>query len=249
MKLDFSEQVVAVTGAGSTFGAAIATQFAELGATVYATDVSEAALRPLEEKGVRTAVVDLLDRRAAADWITSVAHSAGSVDVLVNNAGGVMGHAHKPIESVTDAEWDGIMDINLGSAFALARAVAPVMKAQRSGAIVTIASGAALQASLTGVQAYCAAKHASLGLTRQLAHELGPHGVRVNALAPGFVRTNAATEAQWDAMGEEKQAALMRSIALGRLGTPQDIANVTVFLASPLASFVTGQIIAVDGGK
>jgi 3-oxoacyl-[acyl-carrier protein] reductase len=249
MKLDFSGQIVAVTGASSGFGTAIATQFSLLGATVYATDVSEAALRPLAENQIRTAAVDLLDRRAAADWITSVARSAGKVDVLVNNAGGVMGHAQKPIESVTDAEWDNIMDINLSSAFALARAVTPAMKAQKSGAIVTIASGAALHASLTGVQAYCAAKHATLGLTRQLAHELGPHGVRVNAIAPGFVRTNAATEAQWDAMGTQNQAALMRSIALGRLGTPQDIANVTVFLASSLASFVNGQIIAVDGGK
>jgi 3-oxoacyl-[acyl-carrier protein] reductase len=249
MKLDFSGEVVAITGVGSGFGLAIATQFLELGATVYGTDVHEDTLRQLNEMGVKTAVVDLLDRRAAGDWIKSVADEAGGLNVLVNNAGGVMGQAHKPIDEVTDVEWDGVIGINLGSAFGLARAIAPVMKKQGRGAIVTISSGAALQASLTGVQAYCAAKHAVLGLTRQLAHELGPHGVRVNSVAPGFVRTNAATEAQWQAMEPEKQAALMASIALGRLGTPRDIANVTAFLASPLASFVNGQIISVDGGK
>ncbi|SAL85285.1 3-ketoacyl-ACP reductase [Caballeronia arvi] len=249
MKLDFSGQVVAVTGAGSGFGRAIAAQFADLGARVYATDVSDAALSPLKGPNIETAVVNLLDRRASAQWVASIAESAGRLDVMVNNAGGVMGQAHKPLETVSDDEWDRVIDINLGSAFALARAVTPVMKAQKSGAIITISSGAALQASLTGVQAYCSAKHGVLGLTRQLAHELGPFGIRVNSVAPGFVRTNPATEAQWDAMGPDNQAALMRSIALGRLGTPQDIANVTVFLASPLASFVNGQIISVDGGK
>ncbi|MNY34999.1 2-dehydro-3-deoxy-D-gluconate 5-dehydrogenase [compost metagenome] len=123
------------------------------------------------------------------------------------------------------------------------------MKDRGRGCIVNICSGAALQASLTGVQAYCASKHAVLGLTRQLAHELGPHGVRVNAVAPGFVITNAATQRQWDAMGADGQVALLRGIALRRLASPQDIANVTLWLASELSAMVNGQIISVDGGK
>ncbi|MGI4984529.1 MAG: SDR family NAD(P)-dependent oxidoreductase [Janthinobacterium lividum] len=250
MNISFNGKVVAVTGAGSGFGQAIALQFHALGAAVFATDVDQEALAPLVRQGIATSAVDLMRRDAAGEWIASIERaSAGNVDVLVNNAGGVLGHARKPIEEVGNDEWDGILAVNLGTVFAVSRAVAPGMKRKGEAAIVNISSGAALQASLTGVQAYCASKHAVLGLTRQLAHELGPFGIRVNSVAPGFVRTNAATEAQWHAMGPEKQAALMRGIALGRLGTPQDIANAVVWLASPLAAFVNGQILSVDGGK
>lgn len=150
---------------------------------------------------------------------------------------------------MTDQDWDRVVDINLGSAFTLCRAAAPAMKQQGSGAIVTITSGAALQASLTGVQAYCAAKHAMLGLTRQLAHELGPFGIRVNSVAPGFVRTNAATERQWASYGAERQHAIIEGVALKRLGTADEIAKAVMFFASDLASFVNGQVLSVDGGK
>jgi len=106
-----------------------------------------------------------------------------------------------------------------------------------------------LQASLTGIQAYCSAKHAVVGLTRQLAHEFGPFGITVNSVAPGFIRSNPQTEKQWESYGEEGQKALVQRIALQRLGTAQDIANGVVFFASPLADFVNGQIIQVDGGR
>ena len=102
---------------------------------------------------------------------------------------------------------------------------------------------------MTGVQAYCAAKHAMLGLTRQLAQELGPADIRVNAVAPGFVVTNAATQAQWNGYGEAGQAALIGRTALRRLGTADDIAQAVLFLASEAAGFITGQIISVDGGQ
>jgi 3-oxoacyl-[acyl-carrier protein] reductase len=171
------------------------------------------------------------------------------VDVLVCNAGGVAGQAERPLEDVTDEDWDRVVDINLGAAFALCRAAAPGMKRAGSGAIITISSGAALQASLTGVQAYCASKHAVLGLTRQLAHELGPHGIRVNSVAPGFVRTNAATERQWASYGEQRQRQLVDSVALKRLGTADEIAKAVMFFASDLASFVNGQVLSVDGGR
>ena len=169
--------------------------------------------------------------------------------MLVCNAGGVAGQAHKPLEQVGDDDWDRVIGVNLGAAFALCRAAAPAMKNAGQGVIVTITSGAALQASLTGVQAYCSAKHALLGLTRQLAHELGPHGIRVNSVAPGFVRTNPATERQWASYSPQKQRELVEGVALKRLGTVDEIAKAVMFFASDLASFVNGQVLAVDGGK
>jgi 3-oxoacyl-[acyl-carrier protein] reductase len=150
---------------------------------------------------------------------------------------------------VEDDDWNRVIEINLGSTFSLCRAAAPAMKRAGTGAIVTISSGAALQASLTGVQAYCSAKHAVLGLTRQLAHEFGPYGIRVNSVAPGFVQTNPATTRQWASYSPEKQRQIVEGVALKRLGTPDEIAKVTMFLASDLASFVNGQILSVDGGR
>jgi 3-oxoacyl-[acyl-carrier protein] reductase len=169
--------------------------------------------------------------------------------IRVNNAGGVAGQEMHPIEEVRDADWDRIFAVNIGAAFALSQAVAAGMKRAGSGRIVNISSGAGLGPSLTGIQAYCAAKHAVVGLTRQLAHELGPFGITVNSVAPGFVRSNPASERQWAGCGEEGQKALVERIAMKRLGTPLDIANAVVFFASELAAFVNGQVLAVDGGK
>ena len=123
------------------------------------------------------------------------------------------------------------------------------MKKAGAGAIINIGSGASERASLTGVQAYCAAKHAVLGLTRQLAHELGPFGIRVNCVAPGFIITNAATRRQWSSLGNGGQQSLINSIALRRLGQPTDIANAVLLVASNYASFISGEIIAVNGGR
>jgi 3-oxoacyl-[acyl-carrier protein] reductase len=194
--------------------------------------------------------VDLLDRKAGADWIKSIEQRTGrAIDILVCNAGGVAGQVNRPIEDVGDDEWDRVMGVNLGATFTLCRGAAAAMKRARQGVIVTITSGAALQASLTGIQAYCSSKHGVLGLTRQLAHELGPYGIRVNSVAPGFVRTNPATELQWASYGPERQRQLVENIALKRLGTAEEIAKVVMFFASDLASFVNGQVLAVDGGK
>ncbi len=245
MDLRFDGQVVAVSGAGHGLGQAIAESFAALGARVFGCNPVAATVA-----GTEIAVVDLTDRAAGAAWVAGVEQAAGApVDVLVNNAGGVAGQVFKPVETVTDAEWDRIFAVNVGAAFAVSRAAAPGMKRAGRGRIITISSGAGLQASLTGIQAYASAKHAVVGLTRQLAHELGPYGITVNSVAPGLITSNPASIAQWESYGAAKQEAMLNGIALRRLGKAQDIANAVLFFASPLADFVNGQILQVDGGK
>src|SRR4029453_3121762 len=117
----------------------------------------------------------------------------------------------------------------------------------RFGRIVTIASGAGLRPSLTGIQAYTAAKHALIGLTRQLSSELGPHGITVNAVAPGFVLSNPTTQKQWESYGPEGQRRIGDSIHARRLGTPEDIAAAAIFFASDHAAWISGQVLSVDG--
>jgi 3-oxoacyl-[acyl-carrier protein] reductase len=247
---DFAGRTIAVSGGATGFGRAIAEAFRGAGGRVFTCDVREPELAELRALGIAASRVDLIDRPAARNWIARVEDEAGGpIDVLVNNAGGVDGQTHKAFDSVSDADWDKVLAINLGTAFALSQACAPGMIRAGRGAIVNIGSGASLRASMTGVQAYCAAKHALLGLTRQLAHELGPRGIRVNAVAPGFVVTGDATARQWASYGEAGQQAVIERVALRRLGTPEDIAGVVLFLASNGAAFVNGEIIAVDGGR
>jgi 3-oxoacyl-[acyl-carrier protein] reductase len=251
MNIRFDGKTVAVTGAGHGFGRCIAQIFAHLGARVFATDIAEDELRETAAPGgIAAKVVDLRDRAAGAAWIRQIeTQSGGPIAVLVNNAGGVGGQGPKPLEEVSDDDWNMLFDINVNAAFTLCRAAAPAMKRAGGGRIVNTSSGAGLQPSLTGIQAYCAAKHAVVGLTRQLAHEFGPYNITVNSVAPGFIRTNAATEKQWESYGPDGQKALVERIGMKRLGSAQDIANAVVFFASDLAGFVNGQVLQVDGGR
>jgi 3-oxoacyl-[acyl-carrier protein] reductase len=194
-------------------------------------------------------VVDVSDKTAVDAFVRDALDRTGRIDVLVNNAGGVLGQVGRPLEEVSQLEWQKIFDVNVTGAFLLSQAVAPAMKSARSGRIINISSGAGLGVSLTGIQAYASAKAAQIGLTRQLAHELGPWGITVNNIAPGFVRSNPATERQWESYGEEGQRALVDRIALKRLGTADDIAHGVLFFASDFAGWVTGQVISIDGGK
>ena len=241
--------VAIVTGAAHGIGRAISVELAREGALVWACDVLADDLDATAgAAGCRSRVVDVTDPAQVDAFVAEIVGEWGTVDVLVNCAGGVAGQTMRPIEEVPDADWRRIFAINVDGAFHMTRAVAPAMKARRRGSIVNISSGAGRSYSLTGIQAYASAKAGLIGLTRQAARELGAWGIRVNCVAPGFVRSNPATERQWEAMGDEGQRRLLASIALGRLGQPEEIARVVAFFASDDAAYVTGQTISADGG-
>jgi len=249
MSRRFTGRQVLVTGAAHGFGRAIALAFAAEGAKVIACDIIAAEVAEtarLAGDGCRSHVLDVTDPAAIRALATE--HGDG-IDILVNNAGGVRGQAGRPIEQITPQDWHAVVDVNLTAVFLMAQAVAPGMKARRWGRIINISSGAGLGISLTGIQAYASSKAGQIGLTRQLAHELGPWNITVNNVAPGFVRSNPATERQWEAMGEAGQTKLIDGIALKRLGEPADIAKAVLFFASEDANWVSGQVLSVDGGK
>ena len=250
MQLDFTDQVVLVTGAAQGIGRAIAQAFAASGARVHLSDIDGAGLAAVAaELGLSVHPADLGMRDAAHAVVGSVLDAEQRLDILVHAAGGTRGQAGRPLETITEPDWRAIFAVNSDAAMWLAQAAAPTMKAAGCGRIIPIASGAGLRVSLTGIQAYAAAKHALVGLTKQLSWELGPFGITVNAVAPGFIRSNPTTERQWQAMGEDGQQRLLAGIHTRRLGSPADIACAVLFLASRQAGWISGQVLSVDGGR
>jgi 3-oxoacyl-[acyl-carrier protein] reductase len=222
-------RIAIVTGTAHGIGAGIAKALADSGAVVHGCDRK---------------TVDVTDAVQVRDFVDAV----GTVDILVNNAGGVVGHVGRPLEDVSDEDWRAVVDANLTSTFVCTRAVAPGMKRRGYGRIVNISSGAGRSVSLTGIQAYASAKAGQIGFTRQTARELGPFGITVNSIAPGFVLSNPASIRQWESYGEEGQRRLLESIATRRLGTPEDIAHGVLFFVAEESSWVTGQVLSIDGG-
>jgi len=248
--IEFSNRRVIVAGAARGIGRAIVTAFAERGATVWAGDLLTEEIAPLAGRSgkgvVHTAHLDVTDP-VSIDRFVAAAAGDGAIDILVYVAGGVRGQTAQPIEGVSPQDWDAIVDANLTGAFLCARAVAPGMKRAGRGRIVTISSRAGLVTSLTGIASYAAAKHGQLGLIKQLAQELGPFGINVNSVAPGFMATSPDYERQWASYTPAFRAAFADHIAMRRMGTPQDIAYAVMFLASDYASWITGQVLPVTG--
>jgi 3-oxoacyl-[acyl-carrier protein] reductase len=250
MHIRHDGRVALVTGAAQGIGQAIAKGLQAGGARVHVADLDADGLAAFAKPHSLTPhLLDVSDRKAAGDAVRDIVAREGRLDILVNAAGGVRGQVGRPIEEIGENDWRVIFQANVDGAFWLAQAAAPAMKQAGFGRIVNIASGAGLRPSLTGIQAYTAAKHALVGLTKQLSQDLGPSGITCNAVAPGFVRSNPASERQWQSYGVDGQARLVESIHTRRLGMAEDIANAVLFLASEQASWITGQILSVDGGR
>lgn len=230
-------EVVVVTGGAQGIGAAIAQAAVREGALVGVID-----LAPVVAPGVAAVVADVGDAESVRAAFAGLAERIGSPTVLVNNAG--RNAAFDPV-AMTETDWDGLFDVDLKSAWLCAREVLPAMVRARSGSIVNLAS---LHAQMTakGMFPYAAAKSGLVGLTRSLALEVAEHGVRVNSVSPGYIRTPQVVDQFRARNGFEDEVTAVHP--LGRIGTPDEVAAVVCFLASRSASYVTGADWSVDGG-
>lgn len=237
-------KVAVVTGAGQGMGRAIARQFASEGATVVAVDLNEAAaqqtLETITAGRHQARAVNVADSAAVGQLFADIQRDLGGVDVLVNNAG--VGSVDQ-FAQIADATWLRVIGVNLNGAFFCAREAVKAMQASgKGGAIVNISSTSAVSGD--GPAHYCASKAALMGLTRGMAKELAPQGIRVNTLVPGPTNTP-----MMQGIPQEWADAIIAGVPMGRMAEPEDIAKVAVFLASDDSGFVTGQNVAVNGGS
>ena len=245
MKL-LENKVALITGAGRGIGRAIAYKYATEGADVAITDLNidegvQAFVEELKGLGVRAAAYasNAADFDAAHTVVEQIKADFGRIDLLVNNAGitrdGLM-------MRMTEQQWDAVINVNLKSAFNVIHAVTPIMMGQRTGSIINMASVVGVSGN-AGQSNYSASKAGMIGLAKSVAKELGSRGVRANAIAPGFIITDMTA-----VLSEEVKKQWAAQIPLRRGGTPEDVANVAIFLGSDLSSYVTGQVVHVCGG-
>lgn len=235
-----------ITGAARGIGKAIALKFAEEGANIAFTDLvidenGELTRQEIEAKGVKCMAYasNAADFAQTEEVVGKIKEDFGSIDILVNNAGitkdGLM-------MRMTEAQWDAVINVNLKSAFNFIHACTPIMMRQRGGSIINMASVVGVHGN-AGQCNYAASKAGLIALAKSIAQEMGSRGIRANAIAPGFVET-----AMTAALPEEVRQEWVKRIPLRRGGTIDDIANVATFLASDMSSYITGQVIQVDGG-
>ncbi len=240
--MTFKNKTAIVTGAGQGIGFGIASALASQGCNIVVTDINEqtakAAAEELKEstENVLYVVCDVTSEAQTKDLVSQTVEKFGSIDILVNNAGI---YPFVPFENMTQEDWNKVMDVNLKGVFLCTQQVLKTMKA--GGRIINISSIASM-IGFEGLVHYCTSKGGINAFTRALALELAPKQITVNAVAPGAISTPGA------AMADDVKEATIKGIPAGRLGDPMDIAGLVVFLASDVAGYITGQVIAVDGG-
>jgi 3-oxoacyl-[acyl-carrier protein] reductase len=243
---DFRDQAVLITGAAAGIGLGIAEAFHAAGARVALGDLREPALeRAADRLGggprVFAHTLDVRDERSVDGFVAAAARALGPLAVAVANAGV---YPNTPVLDMDVAEWDRVMETNVRGVFLTCRAAGRAMVARGGpGKIVTIASGAAFSGRPGGAH-YCASKSAVVMFTKVLAMEIAAHRINVNCVAPGYIKVDSDTSP----VTPEYEATILKGVPWGRAGTPLDIANAVLFLASPLAEYMTGEVVAVNGG-
>lgn len=239
-------KVALITGAARGIGKAVAAKFASEGADIAFTDLTidaaaEQTVRELESYcvKVRAYASNAADWQQSHDTVAEVQRDFGRIDILVNNAGITRDGL---LLRMDEKQWDSVLTVNLKSAFNFTHAIAPVMMRQRAGSIINMASVVGI-AGNAGQANYASSKAGMIGLAKSVAKELGPKGVRANCIAPGFILTEMTLQ-----LPDEIRAKFIEEISLRRGGTPEDVANVALFLASDMSSYVSGQVIQVCGG-
>lgn len=238
-------KIALVTGASRGIGQAIALALGSVGATVIGTATSEGGAKAisdtLKDNGVNGTgmALNVTDNDQISEVMKNIADAYGAVDILINNAGITRDNL---LMRMKEDEWDAIMNTNLASVYKMSKAVLRGMMKKKAGRIISIASvvGAMGNAGQTN---YAAAKAGIMGFTKSLAREVGPRGITVNAVAPGFIKTDMT-----DALPEEQKEALSKQIPMGRLGTADEIAQCVLFLAGDSGSYITAQTLHVNGG-
>ncbi len=248
-RFDFASQVVAITGAGKGIGKGSALAFAEAGARVFAIDhtrvTGETTVKMIRDAGGQATFLpcDVADSHSVASVFQQIDRDAGRLDVLVNSAGGFS--QQLATDETPEDEWDTVIDVNLKGVFLCAKHAIPFFKRQKSGRIVNLGSMAGLTTMTRSSPPYAAAKAGVHALTRVLAFELGAHGVTVNTVAPG----TTASERVVALRSPEQREAIGKSTLVGRIADVDDMVGWVLFLAAPESSYLTGQTLAVNGGR
>lgn len=241
-----TERVVVVTGGSRGIGRTICTTLSAPGTTIYFNynsnaEAAQSTVASIEAAGGKAYPhqVDVSSEAAVADYLGMILKEAGRIDILVNNAGITRDGL---LVRMKEADWDAVIDINLKGTFNCMKVAAKAMMKKRYGRIINISSIVGVSGN-PGQANYAAAKSGIIGLTKAVAQELASRNITVNAVAPGYIDTEMT-----DRLGDKAKAAMLEHIPMGRIGTPEEVAGVVAFLASPAANYITGQVINVSGG-